>query len=244
MKKNLVIIIIALSACFVSVFVQAAVVLKSQSFAGVNVAVLNKRDSSKTTAKKNIGGSLIAPGISDIPDADVYDMNGVHTTLRKLAKNKILFIDCWFIPCPPCFMAMGRLHKIHARFMNDKNLCFITICMTDSGQVKAFIRQDTVMRAYVNQYQYFSNLKDFKLPVYFMSGCSSRVPLGTKVLSHFPPDNKSKCPDMIFSFSGYPTAMIFNKNGKQVFKETGFENVKKYEQNVTKALSDALAGSN
>jgi thiol-disulfide isomerase/thioredoxin len=178
--------------------------------------------------------------VTTLPDIDVYDLNGAHTTLHKLAKNKVLFIDCWFIPCPPCFMAMGVLHNIYAEFKSNKDVCFITICMTDSSQVKAFIRQDPIMKAYVSQYQYFSNLKDFKLPVYFLPGCSSKVPLGTKVLSHYAPDDKSKCPEAIFDFQGYPTSMIFDKNGKQVFKETGFTSVEKYEQEVNAALHNAL----
>ena len=179
--------------------------------------------------------------LSDLPDAEVYDVNGVHTTLRQLAKNKVLFIDCWFIPCPPCFMAMNTLHKIYNKLAGNKNICFITICMTDSAQTKAFIRQDTVMHAYVDQYKYFSKLKAFTLPVYFMPGCSSTVPLGTKVLSHSQPNDPSKCPTAIFDFQGYPTSMIFNKQGKQVFKETGFEVQEVYEQRLTKALSDVFS---
>jgi hypothetical protein len=46
-----------------------------------------------------------------------------------------------FIPCPPCFAEMGVLHKIYAEYAGNKDFCFITICMTDSAQVKAFIRQ-------------------------------------------------------------------------------------------------------
>jgi len=179
--------------------------------------------------------------ISDLPDIAVYDVNGVHTTLRQLAKNRVLFIDCWFIPCPPCFIAMGVLHNMYAKYAHNKNLCFITICMTDSAQVKAFIRQDTVMKAYVSQYQYFSNLKTFTLPVYFMQGCISKVPLGAKTLSHYAPPDKSKCPDVVFGFSGYPTCMVFDKYGKQVLKETGINNPEEYEQRLTKALDDALS---
>lgn len=179
----------------------------------------------------------------DLPDVEVYDVNGVHTTLRQLAKNKVLFIDCWFIPCPPCFMAMNILHKVYNQYTlaGNKDICFITICMTDSAQTKAFIRQDTVMRAYVNQYQFFSKLNTFTLPVYFMPGCNSKVPLGVKILSHSTPNDKSKCPDAIFDFQGYPTSMIFNKQGKQVFKETGFGDAQTYEQHLTKALHDVLA---
>jgi hypothetical protein len=35
--------------------------------------------------------------------------------------------------------------------------------------------------------------------------------------------------------------MIFNKQGKQIFKETGFDNAQAYEQRLTKALHDVLA---
>jgi thiol-disulfide isomerase/thioredoxin len=178
--------------------------------------------------------------LSDLPDAEVYDVNGAHTTLRQLAKNKVLFIDCWFIPCPPCFMAMNVVHKVYHKFAGNRNICYITICMTDSAQTKAFIRQDTVMHAYVDQYKYFSNLKAFTLPVYFMPGCSSALPLGSKV-GHSAPDDPSKCPTAILGFQSYPTSMIFNKRGKQVFKETGFDNLEAYEQRLTKALNDALA---
>jgi thiol-disulfide isomerase/thioredoxin len=181
---------------------------------------------------------------NDLLNTEVYDINGLHTTLHELAKNKVLFIDCWFIPCPPCFIEMGALHKIYSKFAGNKDLCFITICMTDSAQVKAFIRQDTSMEAYNAQYQYFSGLSSFTLPVYFMPGCNSEVPIGTKVLSHSAPDDQSKCPDVVFSFQAYPTSMVFNKEDKLVFKETGFGKLEEYEQRLTKALSDALTGSN
>ena len=58
--------------------------------------------------------------LSALPDADVYDLNGVHTTLHALAKNKVLFVDCWFIPCGECFMAMGVLHKVYAEYAVTK----------------------------------------------------------------------------------------------------------------------------
>ncbi len=178
---------------------------------------------------------------TDLPDVAVYDVNGATTTLRQLAKNKVLFIDCWFIPCPMCFIAMGSLHKIYAEFAGNKELCFITICMTDSAQVNAFIRQDTIMKVYVGQYQYLSGLNTFTLPVYFMPGCSSKVPLGTKVLSHFAPSDKSKCPTAIFDFPGYPAWIKYDRKGKQVYKELGFRKAAEYETRLTKTLNTALS---
>lgn len=182
--------------------------------------------------------------LTTLPDADVYDINGAHTTLHQLAKNKILILDCWFIPCPQCFMAMDILHKTYAKYLNNKDVCFITICMTDSALTKKFIKQDSLMKPYIDQYQYFSNLKDFKLPVYFIDGCNSKVPLGTKNLTHFAPDDKSKCPDVLFKFTGYPTCMVFDKKGKLLFTHTGFDSADKYGQRLSKAIGDAFANNN
>jgi thiol-disulfide isomerase/thioredoxin len=66
--------------------------------------------------------------ITSVPDIDVYDINGKHTTLKQLGQNKVLFIDCWFVPCPPCFREMGMLHKLYAKYEDNKNFCFITLC--------------------------------------------------------------------------------------------------------------------
>jgi thiol-disulfide isomerase/thioredoxin len=181
--------------------------------------------------------------LSTLPDIDVYDINGVHTTLHQLAKNKVLLIDCWFIPCPPCFIALGALQRIHAQYINNKNVCFITICMTDSSLVKKFIRQDTTMSLCVSSYQFLSSETNFNLPVYFIPGCRSTMPLNAKVL-HGTFVDESNCPGAAFGFQAYPTCMVFNKRGKQVYKETGFDIEDKYTQRLTKALNEALADNN
>lgn len=181
--------------------------------------------------------------LTTLPDIDVYDINGVHTTLHQLAKNKVLIIDCWFIPCGPCFIALGPLHRISARYANNKDVSFITICMTDSGQVKKFLRQDTAMNTYVKSYQSLSFETNFTLPVYFMQGCRSTVALSSKML-HATMNDQTNCPSNAFNFQAYPTCMVFTKQGKQVYKETGFDVEDKYTQRLTTAINTALADSN
>lgn len=178
--------------------------------------------------------------ITSVPDIDVYDINGKHTTLKQLGQNKVLFIDCWFVPCPPCFREMGMLHKLYAKYKDNKNFRFITICQTDSGIVKRFIAQDKSMANFVQMYKDFSGRQDFKLPVYFIPGCNEKIYAG-KVLAIYTPDDKTKCPDKQFDFRGYPTVIIFNKHGKQIFKKTGYglEN----EDNNTKKMEDLIARS-
>jgi len=159
--------------------------------------------------------------LNHLPDIEVYDLNGRHTTLHALAKNKVIFIDNWFIPCPPCFREMGMLHKLYFKYKSDKNVSFITICRTDTGIVKKFMAKDKSLAGFRNWYEEASGRKDFKLPVYFIPGCNEKIYTGT-VLTKYTPDDKTKCPDVQFRFHGYPTIVIFDKAGKRIFKRTGF----------------------
>lgn len=163
------------------------------------------------------------PEIKSVPDADVYDLNGVHTSLKQLAKNKVLFIDNWFIPCPQCFIEMKMLHELYAKYADSKDFCFITISRTDSSIVRKFIAKDSSMAKYFSSYQFFSKLDDFRLPVYFMPNCNAKVVIPGKMLHDIQPDNPAKCPDDVLTFPAYPTIMIFDKKGNLIFKKTGYD---------------------
>jgi thiol-disulfide isomerase/thioredoxin len=161
--------------------------------------------------------------IKSLPDLTVYDLNGKRVQLRELAKKKVLFIDNWFIPCLQCFMEMPMLHKLYAEYANNDKICFITISRTDARIIKKFIAKDSSLAKYVNAYHYFSNLDYFKLPVYFLAGCNAKLEIGGKMQRATQPDNPLACPDNVFNFSGYPTVLIFDKNGKLIFKQSGFD---------------------
>ena len=163
------------------------------------------------------------PDIKIIPDIDVFDLNGKHVNLKQLAKNKVLFIDNWFIPCPPCFIEMKMLHKLYEKYAGNKDFCFITISRTDSSIVRKFIEKDSSMAKYVSSYQYFSQLEDFKLPIYFIPGCDAKVMLGGKTLHWVESSDPAKCPDYVLRFPAYPTVMIFDKKGGLIFKKTGYD---------------------
>ncbi|NHA05204.1 TlpA family protein disulfide reductase [Mucilaginibacter sp. HC2] len=177
-----------------------------------------------------------------LPDIDVYDINGKHTTLRQLGKNKVLFIDSWFIPCPPCFREMNVLHQLYAKYKTNKNFNFITICRTDSAIARKFFAQDKSMARYINMYHGFSHLKYFKLPVYFIPGCNEKIYVDRE-LTKYTPDDKAKCPDAQFGFHGYPTIVIFDKKGKLLFKKTGYDDDAEEAENtkIEQMIKEALA---
>lgn len=163
-----------------------------------------------------------APGpTAHLPDIQLYDLHGKHTTLGELGKGKITFIDNWFIPCPPCFREMGMLHKLYFKYKSNRNVNFMTICRTDTSIVKKFLAKDKSLAKFEGWYEDNSGRSDFKLPVYFIPGCNEKIYTGV-TLFKYTPDDKTKCPDVQFAFHGYPTILIYDKKGKLIFKRTGF----------------------
>lgn len=95
------------------------------------------------------------------------------------------------------------------------------------------------MTNFVNLYKHYSMRDDFKLPVYFIPGCNEKIYTG-KVLAKYTPDDKTKCPDRQFGFKGYPTVFIFNKQGKLIFKKTGYG---EHEEINTQKMENLIARS-
>lgn len=163
------------------------------------------------------------PLITSVPDIEVLDINGKAVKLKELANGKVLFIDNWFIPCPPCFIEMKMLHDLYAKYKDNKDFCFITISRTDRELVKKFIAKDPSLKKYTDQYEYFSTLNSFSLPVYFLPGCDAKLELQGTNVHGLNPSDPLKCADNIFGFGGYPTVVIFNKQAKLIFNKTGYD---------------------
>ncbi|MEB0263065.1 MULTISPECIES: redoxin family protein [unclassified Mucilaginibacter] len=161
--------------------------------------------------------------ITAIPDLELLDINGKLVKIKELTKGKVLFIDNWFIPCPPCFIEMKMLHNLHAKYAGNKHFCFITISRTDREIVKKFIAKDRSLKKYVDQYQFLSTLDSFKLPVYFLPGCDAKVEIAGKMVHGLQPSNPTKCADNILGFDGYPAVFIFDKQGKLIFNKVGYD---------------------
>ena len=184
------------------------------------------------------------PDIKSIPDIDIYDLNGKHISLKQLAKNKVLIIDNWFIPCPPCFIEMKMLHRLYKEYAANKDFCLITISRTDSNVVRKFIAKDSSMKKYVSSYQFFSSLNDFRLPVYFLQGCNAKVVVEGKRMHDVQPDDPAKCADEVLHFPAYPTVMIFDKKGNLIFKKTGYDgNEEPAITEIKKVIDPALAAT-
>lgn len=191
--------------------------------------------------------------IDTLPQVYLYNINGDTTTLKELSKNKVTFIDFWFIPCGACFTEMNMLHKIYDRYKNNNNLSFITITNTDSAFVRPLIEnRNTPDNETFNYFKTLSDLKKFKLPVYFIKDGIAKVFSFKKekigFVSHNEPrrkendSNRKFFPDKIFGFNGYPTILIFNKYGKLIYRNTGFyvDGEKQQMKEIEKIIEESL----
>jgi thiol-disulfide isomerase/thioredoxin len=177
-----------------------------------------------------------------LPEIEIYNLANKHTTLGKIAKNKITVIDCWFIPCPPCFREMELMHELYSKYKDSKDVQVISLCRSDTMVVKRFLNNNPGLATFISWFHKDSKLQHFALPIYFIPGCNERIFINDK---KFPPkaaDDKTKCPDQIFHFKGYPTVIIADRQGKILYQKTGYlpewkASIKKeMEQSIQEAL--------
>jgi len=178
--------------------------------------------------------------VKQIPSVSLYNLNGDTINLLTLAKDKITFIDFWFVPCGPCFAEMNLLHKLYSKYKDNSKVCFVTVTYTDSAFVRPLIEnRNTDSNQTYSYFKTLSRLDTFRLPVYFTKNAISKQTSFIKSKFDFAgkgeglSKDKSQFPDQIFRFPAYPTILIFDKNGQLIYDKTGFSDNGEKQQYLT-----------
>ncbi len=165
-----------------------------------------------------------------IPKLSIYNINGDTTNLKSISKGKVTLIDFWFIPCAPCFAEMNLLHKVYAKYRGNPNFNFLAITLTDSAFVRPLVEnRNTSTNETYSYFNSMAKMDTFRLPVYFIKNVTSTQKTWKKVKMGFtgegdgPLKERPNYPNKIFGFLGYPTILIYNKEGKLIYNKTGFE---------------------
>lgn len=190
----------------------------------------------------------VNPILKQVPSIALYDLEGQPFNLANMAKGKVIVIDCWFLPCAPCFEEMPMLHDLHAKFKNNSQFRFITITRTDTSLIRPMVEKDTTATEVYHYYQKYSGMDEFNLPVYFIPGCNEKLHNFAQTKVGFKgrnvaPDDSNKCPDVIFNFVGFPTLLIYDKKGKLIYSKNGFTKdlQKTQQQEMEKIIAAHLA---
>lgn len=173
------------------------------------------------------------PRIDTLPKIALYNIQGDTTTLEEFARNKLTFIDFWFIPCGACFSEMHMLHKLYDKYKDNSKVSFITICNTDSSFVRPLIEnRNTADNETYDYFKSLSDLKKFKLSVYFINGATSKVYSFKKEKMGFhskgEPRLKGEGIGKLFGFTGFPTIYMYDKTGKLIYRTTGFDRAEEH----------------
>lgn len=185
------------------------------------------------------------PPLKQIPSVSLYNLQGDTSNLLTLAKDKITFIDFWFIPCGPCFAEMNLLHKLYSKYKNNPNVQFITITLTDSAFVRPLIQNiDNDTNHTYSYFKSLSKLDTFKLPTYFIKGVTSKQKsfvksgIGFTGKGEWANVKNNLDPTKLFRFTSYPTILIYNKKGQLIYNKTGFTEggEKQQQKNIETAI--------
>lgn len=186
--------------------------------------------------------------VKQVPSISVYNIRGESFNLPAMTAGKLTVIDCWFLPCAPCFIEMPMLHDLYLKYKDNPNFQFLTITRTDSSLVRPLLENDSTGNEVYRYFKNLSGLEKFQLPVYFIPGCNEKLHNFGKSKVDFegrniPPDNSNKCPDVVFKFIGFPTLLIFDRKGKLIYYKNGFskkmENQQK--QEIEKVINTNLS---
>jgi len=176
----------------------------------------------------------------------LISQTGDSITLGQLIKGKIAFINFWFIPCGPCFAEMPMLQKIYNRYKSDTDFVFLSISKSSPESVRQFFTKtdsDTTL------YRYFRNevhLDTLTYPVFSVAKCQDIIlgvvknPMGAGYLLKLKgsPTDVAFNPPIFFSFKAFPTNILYSREGKILFKKTGFN--KEAETNIEKEIISVI----
>jgi thiol-disulfide isomerase/thioredoxin len=86
------------------------------------------------------------------PDFEFIDMDG-NSYDKASTKGKIVVIKCWFLACLPCVQEMPALNELRQKYINQKDVLFISLCWDAKDKVASFLKKNTFTYSTV-PYQY------------------------------------------------------------------------------------------
>lgn len=122
------------------------------------------------------GRRQVSKIVKKIPSISIYNLKGDTTNLQSFTKDKITFINFWFVPCGPCFAEMKLLHRLYSKYQNSSEITFLTITLTDSAFARPLIEnRNTGTNETYSYFRQISALDTFKLPVFFIKGAIDKM---------------------------------------------------------------------
>lgn len=130
-----------------------------------------------------------------LPSFSAEGIKGEKYSLENL-KGKVVFINFWFLGCPPCLQELDQLYKVYDSVKENPDVAFLSITFDDKEEIQSFMSTTDTSNVGGKIRNHFK--KQFKF--------DSAIPY--PIISM-----PSKKITEIFKIRPYPTSFIIDKKG-------------------------------
>jgi len=130
-----------------------------------------------------------------MPLFSATDITGKYYDAKRF-KNKVIFINFWFLDCPPCIQELKQLSDLYKNYSTNPNVVFISINFYKTKDIKSFIStSDTLevggkIRTHYKKFLSFNNLIQYPI----ISSTDKKI-------------------EKLYKIEAWPTSLIIDKKG-------------------------------
>lgn len=159
---------------------------------------------------------------TDVPNFSAKLFHGDSVNLQTVSKNRIFLLNVWSTFCPPCLKELPILEKINAKYKPNQKFTFMTLALNSETELIQFTESTDTTNPYNKVFRY-SGLRRLDLPVipslthgYIINQN------GDGTFSAILGNNKEVgILNKMFEMEGIPVTLLYNSNGKIVYRTNG-----------------------
>lgn len=146
----------------------------------------------------NVSGSdsATAPVLNTyMPSFSAKDLSGKTYQTDRL-KNKVVFINFWFIDCPPCIQELNQLMRLYDSVATNPNVVFLTVSVDTEKDLRSFISDSDTSGRGGKIRKHYKKFIDFEHAIKY------------PIIS-----SPGKEIEMKYKIEGWPTSIVIDKKG-------------------------------
>lgn len=188
------------------------------------------------------------PQLTGVPDYHAQEYKKDSVALREVFKNKVSVVNMWFTICTPCLKEIPFLTQVYNNYKGNPDFAFYSVAANTSNELDQFLDPDQDSTNIHRKAFLSYNLQDVPYPILIGTRVDRKM---TKTLSNGVEGMSVEHTDResmdeitrYFKSNSYPTTLIFDKNGKEVFRESGFNlnKAESYKQKLMSTIDSCLA---
>lgn len=185
--------------------------------------------------------------LSAVPDYRAPEYKKDTIALREAVNGKVAVVNLWFTTCIPCLKEIPFLVSVYDTYSINPNFAFYSVAANTTSELGQFLDPATDSTNIYRRTFLRYNLPTITYPILVGTAINRQIKKGadaTAATAYSKTDRESM--DEItrqFKSNVYPTTLVFDKNGKEVFRESGFALTKaeRYKQKLMRTIDSCLA---